>query len=158
MAERTPERIVELQRRIADRMDIMDLGFLTPCWISNRVAQPNGYTKIGVNGRTWLTHRLSYELVKGPALAHLVVDHLCRHRACVNPEHLELVTNRENLIRGEGFAATQAAQTHCIHGHELTEANTYLRRDRTGRLCRACRREMGIKRNAKLRAQRRSTV
>lgn len=97
-------------------------------------------------------HRYAYEAVVGPIPPGLKIDHLCHtdacelgnacpHRACVNPEHLEPKTQRANLLRGAGFAAKKAAQTHCIRGHEFTETNTYVKLDDRGRphrQCRAC--------------------
>jgi hypothetical protein len=69
----------------------------------------------------------------------LVLDHLCRNRRCVNPEHLEIVTSVENVMRGEGFGPKNAAKTHCDKGHEFTPENTYIRtRAQGGRECRAC--------------------
>jgi hypothetical protein len=131
----------ELQSRIIQRCDVVDAGHASPCWISNRAAQPNGYTKIGLNGKTLLVHRLSYELEHGPIPDGLVIDHLCRNRACANPDHLEAVTMRENLLRGDTVTAAEVAQTHCLNGHEFTPSNTYLRPDRVGRVCRACSRD-----------------
>lgn len=138
MAERTEEDLSVLRQRILERSVELDCGHLTPCRISDRATQPNGYTKIGYQGRTLLTHRVAYEAWVGPIPEGRVIDHLCRQRACVNPAHLEPVTTMENLHRGEGLTATEAAQTHCHNGHEFTPANTYYRQDRTGRICRAC--------------------
>jgi len=92
--------------------------------------QPGSYPTV-------YAHRYSYELHIGPIPLKHDIDHLCRTPLCVNPDHLEAVTHRVNLLRGETFAARYAAQTHCKHGHELKGAN--LVPDRRGRrLCRTC--------------------
>lgn len=127
-----------LLARVKSRVAIVDLGYRTPCWISDRAAQPKGYTKIAVGRRIMLTHRVAYEAAVGPIPAGMVIDHLCRRPACANPDHLEPVTMRENLLRGDTLTAAEVAQTHCHRGHEFTEANTYLRPDRPGRICRQC--------------------
>lgn len=83
-------------------------------------------------------HRFSYELFKGPIPAGLTIDHLCRNTYCVNPEHLEAVTNRENILRGISPPAIFAKKTHCSKGHEFTPENTYIRNYKIGRKCRIC--------------------
>lgn len=108
------------------------------CWIFTGALTKNGYSSIsnGRRGARAYGHRLSYEFFVGPIAEGMDIDHLCRNRACVNPEHLEPVTRRVNLLRGEGWAGRNAAKTHCKRGHEFTEDNT--RRDGRGRQCRAC--------------------
>ena len=81
-------------------------------------------------------HRWSYENLIGPIPDGLVLDHLCRNTKCVRPDHLEPVTHRTNILRGEGLAARQAVQTQCKRGHSLQDA-FILKGDR--RDCRACR-------------------
>jgi len=97
-----------------------------------------GYGRISVADCVQLAHRVSYEAFVGPIPTGMVLDHLCRQRMCVNPGHLEPVTNRENIRRGKGFAGLNAQKTHCPHDHEYTPENTYWRPDRHGRQCRAC--------------------
>jgi hypothetical protein len=90
-----------------------------------------------------LLHRWTWEQANGPIPEGLVIDHLCRNRACCNPEHLEPVSPEENVKRGIGVAAKFAARTHCDNGHEFNENNTtyYRTGDRVGRRrCKVCNR------------------
>lgn len=130
----------DLQARITSRIAIEDRGYLTRCWISNRAMHDNGYTKIGYMGATWLTHRFAYTVFVGEIPDGLQLDHLCKVRVCCNPDHLEPVTCRENLLRGDTITASQVAQTHCKQGHPLSGDNVYVRPDRPhSRGCRTCR-------------------
>ena len=92
----------------------------------------DGYARICRNGRLQMAHRVAYEIAKGPIPQGLCLDHLCRVRSCINPEHLEPVTHQENVRRG-----ARASQTHCLRGHPFDDENTrYLATG--GRVCRAC--------------------
>lgn len=93
-------------------------------------------------------HRYSLGLAGVQIPDGLVVDHLCRTTLCVNPAHLEPVTNRENCLRGIGHTAVNARKTHCHRGHPLSEGNVYQRKG--GRECLACRRVYWEKSNAKI--------
>lgn len=101
----------------------------TGCWIWLNRLFPTGYgqlcKKIDRKQYAYRAHRVAWELYKGPIPTGLVVDHICRNRWCVNPNHMELVTQRENTIRGEGFPAQRHKQTHCINGHLLSGENVY---------------------------------
>ncbi len=96
-------------------------------------------------GRFWSgrsqvpAHRYGYERFIGPIPVGLTLDHLCRNRSCVNPEHLEPVSMRVNLLRGIGPAAKNARQTLCLRGHPLAGTNLYVRPSRHERVCRTCR-------------------
>lgn len=83
-----------------------------------------GITKIG--GKTTRIHRAVYEHFVGRIPPGLTLDHLCRNRACCNPAHLEPVSVGENVLRGVGHTARNAAKTHCDNGHEFTPENTYV--------------------------------
>ena len=129
-----------IRDKITSRIDVVDAGYLTPCWISNRSEHTNGYTKLGVDGKTLLTHRVAYEEWRGEIPDGLVIDHLCRNRKCCNPDHLEPVTHQVNLLRGETLTAREAAQTHCLRGHPFDAINTYRSPSKPDiRECRACR-------------------
>lgn len=109
-------------------------------WIGGKI--PDGYGQMLWNGRLRLAHRIAYELHYGePPADDMTVDHLCRNRGCVNPAHLEQVSNRENILRGIGPTAVNARKTHCVHGHPFDETNTKRRSD-GGRRCRACERRV----------------
>jgi len=109
------------------------------CWIWTGAKYYKGYGHIRVNGKLIHSHRMSYELFKGEIPMSYVIDHLCRNPSCVNPDHLEAVTNRQNVLRGNSFCANEARQTHCKNGHEFTFANT--KRTKLGRNCRTCAKE-----------------
>lgn len=82
-------------------------------------------------------HRVAWELERQRIPDDRQLDHLCRNRACVNPDHMEPVTGRENVMRGDGLAAANARKTHCWRGHALSGTN--LRIGSKGeRCCRKC--------------------
>jgi hypothetical protein len=122
---------------------------LGPCWVWLAACDPHGYGLIGLGGGDGghgRAHRVAHELLVGPIPKGLEPDHLCRVHPCVKaiadefgPAHLELVTRRENLLRGETIAAQHAAKTHCPQGHPYDEVNTYMCRNT--RQCRQCSRD-----------------
>lgn len=107
------------------------------CWNWTGGKQGGGYGTLHVgDGRYQLAHRYSYELHIGPIPEGLTLDHKCRNRGCVNPAHLEPVTNRENILRGTSPSALHARKTHCPAGHAY-EGDNLIRRRGT-RECRQC--------------------
>lgn len=119
---------------------IAKIDFTDTCWEWNGGVNPNGYGLFGVRRKSTLAHRVSYNWFIGEIPEGLTLDHLCRVRHCVNPDHLEPVTNRENCLRGISPAAINARKTHCMRGHEFTPENTRGYPGRVGRRCRACER------------------
>ena len=115
------------------------------CWLWQGHIMESGYAVFDsgfspeLGRRKWLrVHRFSYEEAKGPIPEGLTIDHLCRVRHCVNPAHLEAVTNWVNIHRGETLARANLAKTHCLRGHEFTHENTYRHPSGGNRACRIC--------------------
>jgi hypothetical protein len=104
------------------------------CWPWPGPLSPEGYGRVS----NQYVHRLSYEHFVAPIPDGLVLDHLCRNRACFNYTHLEPVTEGENTLRGEGMSARRARATTCERGHPKTAENSYLRPDGKGRQCLPC--------------------
>ena len=124
------------------------------CWGWSAGHFPTGYGKISspFDPQAHLpAHRMVYELLIGPVADDLVIDHLCRNRGCVNPAHMEPVTERENILRGEAPSAVNARKTHCLNGHEFSPENIYPSKDGS-RKCRICSRARAARRYAERKA------
>jgi len=121
------------------------------CWNWQGNMKPNGYGRLG---RIY-AHRVYYTKLVGPIPGGLEIDHLCRNRGCVNPDHLEAVTPQVNKLRSDGVAALNARKTHCYKGHEFTPENTRprVKNGLPWRECRECSRLQGIKGHAAKRAR-----
>lgn len=165
------KQIKGLSERHSARIVIDDTGFETPCltWTGSKTTA--GYGNVRIKGGTFYVHRLVYEAHHGPIPKRLdgdraVLDHRCRNRACANVDHLELVTNRENILRGDikraapkviGPRKPRARKAQCKRGHEFTHENTYVKPDGR-RECRACMQEHRLERTTRERAQRPPSV
>lgn len=119
------------------------------CWMWRGAVGSAGYGNVQYEGRTWRAHRLAYALILGelpdqmPDGSRAVLDHLCRTTLCVNPAHLEPVSDRTNIIRGVGPALAKIQnvdQTFCKHGHPLFGKNLYVQPKTGYRYCRTCQR------------------
>lgn len=114
------------------------------CWFWTAAIGDDGYGRFWAEGQMRRAHRVSYIAMVGSVPEGLVLDHLCRQRSCVRPDHLEPVTPLENSLRGIGptLSTYQYVNvTSCPKGHPYDADNTYHRPDRPGRECRACQRE-----------------
>lgn len=108
------------------------------CWLYAKPDNNLGYGKFEVDGVHYRAHRVMYEAYKGEIPKGLHIDHLCRVPPCINPDHLEAVTPRENILRGISPVAINAKKTHCIHGHKFNKQNTSF--IWSGRRCKECNR------------------
>lgn len=113
---------------------------MSGCWLWMGSIGSHGYAQVRVKEGTTVVHRILYIEKYGAIPEGLELDHLCRLRCCVNPEHLEPVTRRENIRRGVAPSAKQMRQTHCKKGHLFTKENTqwYKTKYGVGRKCAAC--------------------
>lgn len=89
------------------------------CWLWNRSKGKDGYGWASYKNKTWLAHRLTFFLINGSLTDGLVIDHLCRRRECVNPDHMEEVTSYENILRSPIGTAGRDRCLAC--GGELVE-------------------------------------
>lgn len=122
----------KLPKHINDKINFTD-----SCWLWGGNIQ-NGYGTASYMGKTGRVHRITYTIIKGKIPEGLVIDHLCKVKNCVNPEHLEAVTQKENTLRGTSPHAIYAKRTHCDKGHEFSMENTIVREDNNSRRCKIC--------------------
>lgn len=117
------------------------------CWEWGGTLTDEGYGVFMEAKRQYKAHRRAYELLVSPIPNGLHLDHLCRNRGCVNPDHLEPVTPKVNYLRGFSPMAIAARRKHCVNGHEYTPENTRVCPD-GGRDCRTCDRDRKRKERA----------
>lgn len=126
------------------------------CWLwTAHCHRKTGYPEIRFKKGTSYAHRVAYELYVGPIPVGLTIDHLCRTKSCVNPSHLEAVSLKENILRGDSSSAVNKRKTHCKRGHALTENNIYQHHwlKYGWRNCIACNRERAEITNEKRKSQ-----
>lgn len=116
------------------------------CWVWPLLRRDGyGQTCVGIDGRTErFPHRVAWFLFRGSLPpTGMQLDHTCRVRACVNPDHLEVVTPLVNIMRSSGVTAENARKTHCHKGHEFTPENTIIDypKGKRRRTCRSCGRD-----------------
>ena len=112
---------------------------LGPCWLWQGSTVARGYGHFGWQKRERPAHRMAYEMLVGQIPQGLVLDHLCRVRHCVNPAHLEPVTQAENMRRGtvrDGRVQKSLSATHCKYGHPYDGRNLIMKNGH--RNCRTC--------------------
>ena len=122
-----------IERVLGRAVSVGDLD----CWkLIGLGRDRDGYTKMSCRGVTYLAHRYVFQELIGSIQHDLTLDHLCRHRWCCNPGHLEPVTMRVNVLRGDTITFKNSVKTHCLHGHKLNSINVRVANGR--RVCRPC--------------------
>ena len=119
------------------------------CWLWVGCQGGGRYGQFTIKKVRIAAHRFAYIEKHGTVPKGLELDHLCRVRLCVKPDHLEAVTRQVNLLRGEGWTAIHARKTQCINGHPFNLANTILRGPH--RRCRTCKRKADTRRRERIR-------
>jgi hypothetical protein len=124
------------------------------CWIWLGPITEQGYGRVYIFRYKWsaMAHRVAFEQARGPIPDGMVIDHLCRTRICVNPDHMEAVTPVENVMRARFPNEILTGATHCSRGHELTDETTWLAPKTGRRFCRVCRRDSRSMKSVRARA------
>lgn len=141
---------VDRQGPFPDHTDPL-ISVMTRCWQWTAAVQKDGYGHFWDGQAMVLAHRFSYQIANGVIPEGMQSDHLCRNRLCVRPDHLEAVTQRQNMARGTGPSATALRTNHCQRGH--SDWVEHQRKGKRYRVCRIClqrsRREVDARRNAR---------
>jgi HNH endonuclease len=132
----SPERVARFWRRV-NRTDA--------CWLWTGGTNGRGYGQLKIDGQQFYAHRLAFEVERGPIPNGLVIDHLCRTPLCVNPDHLEPVTNTENLRRGVR-GGDPLTRERCKNDHPWDDV---YRAPNGTYHCRHCRREAQMRSDAR---------
>jgi len=141
--KKTGTAVLPPKSSLVDRFWAKVLKSSDGCWVWGGAPTSSGYGSICEGAKkVWSAHALSLVIHGRPRPSGLHIDHLCRNRMCVNPDHLEYVTLAENLRRGVGPQAINSAKTHCIRGHEFLLENTYVDSKTKKRKCRTCAKEV----------------
>jgi hypothetical protein len=124
------------------------------CWFWDNVSE-EGYGRFRIGPFSYGAHRVAYAHFVGAIPDDYEVDHLCRNPSCVNPDHLEAVTQEENNRRSNSPTAINARMVHCKNGHPFDEKNAYIRyyKGKPRRICRVCEAEKTRRRRARLKAE-----
>lgn len=106
------------------------------CWLYQMYLTPRGYGRINVDKKCHFAHRYFYQTLVGEIPKGLVIDHICRVRRCVNPQHLRVVTLFDNIMCGVGFGAKNARKKRCLRGHKFRDVTWAAKKKK--RYCIAC--------------------
>lgn len=127
---------MDTHKRFTNKIKIIPNG----CWEWQASKNSKGYGQFFFEGnKSGRAHRYSYIFYKGKIPQGNTIDHLCRNRICVNPDHLEAVSNRENVLRGIGISAINSRKKECVRGHKFVGKNYRLVVSKTGKKSRHCR-------------------
>ena len=147
-----PRRKRDISERFWEKVD--KSGGPDACWVWTGQLSPAGYGKFSDRDRHLRSHRFAFELEGRPVPEHLVVDHMCRNRKCVNTKHLRWVTNAQNCLENSvGISAQNALKTYCKRGHPLSGNNLYVSPITGFRQCKTCVKQRGAQAYAKRKAQ-----